>query len=91
MAQTEAQKRRTNDAKNKREMKRTWESYEYLLRDDLERLDTRMYNMNGAARTVEVEQEFITAFVNEKMKEMVADIVKRREELVSKHGRMPLY
>lgn len=67
-----------------------WESYEHLLRDDLERLDIRMYKINQEARSFNVPQDKITKFINEHMAVLINETVERRKEHVKKHGGMKL-
>lgn len=86
-----ATKAQRQAATNKNQMNLTWESYEHLLRDDLERMDTRMYKMNQEARGFGVEQEYITAFVTEKMTQLIAETVESREQYVKTHRGMKLY
>lgn len=73
---TSEQRKRSN---NRREMTRTWEAAEWLVRDKVEQLDHLLYKMHQEARTVGVESQYIQRYVQEKLTAMINEVAKRRE------------
>jgi hypothetical protein len=52
------------------ELKATWDSFESLLRDDLERLDYRTRAMYCEMTTLGVPHEMVKSFVSQKFSEL---------------------
>lgn len=68
-----------------------WDSYEHLLRDDLERLDVRMYKMMQEATVFNINKDKYNRFVNENLARLITETVERRNEHVKKRGGLKLY
>lgn len=74
---TSEQRKRSN---NRREMTRTWEAAEWLVRDKVEQLDHLLYKMHQEARTVGVETWYIQRYIRDKVTEMIDEVAAAREE-----------
>ncbi|WP_405113677.1 hypothetical protein MHH28_07825 [Paenibacillus sp. FSL K6-1217] len=73
---TYTQRRRCVD---QNEMLRSWQSFEWLLKEEVEKLDHLMFRMYQEARTLGVSKEYYQQFVNEHMCELIDKVAEERE------------
>ena len=67
-------------SKNLVEMDRTYESFEWLLRDKVEQLDHLMFKLHQEARTVGVDNLYIGEYMRDKMCKLIDEVAAKREE-----------
>lgn len=61
------------------EMLKSWQSFEWLLREEVEKLDNLMFMMYREARTLGVSEAYYHEFVNKHMCQMIDKVAEERE------------
>lgn len=64
---------------DKSEMLKSWQSFEWLLRQEVEKLDHLMFMMYREARTLGVSEGYYKEFVTQHMVQLIDKVAEERE------------